>query len=426
MVKIAHILGLNARNMLYEPLNPASATRFGTSKLRAKFFLARHGIGVATLFAKIERPEDLASFDWESCGSTFVIKPANGSAGKGVLVIKRKKKGEKVWIDLEDKEYEQKDLILHGQNILEGEYSTWGSDPQIIVEERIPVHPDLLPYTAMGTPDIRVIVFNKIPVMAMIRLPTKESGGRANLHQGAMALGIDIGTGETTYGVTGGNKIFSIFPGTNDKTSGIAIPYWTDVLKTAVRAANATGFVYMGADIFVHPQKGPMVAELNRAPGLSIQLANRAGLRRRLSRIEDIEARSVSHAVKIAQSLFTDTVSSPELEGERTIISIYEDVLVFDDADESHDLHAFVNTGRFRSAIAATKAKEFGLFDPDDLLWNQEVEGEGKLPVVEVKFKLKHRVITTQMVVAKKLSSTNHDMEIGRKDLGGFLVGEVV
>lgn len=412
--------------MLYEPLNPVSATRFGTSKLRAKSFLTKHGINCAVLFAKIQTNEELLAFDWESCGSTFVIKPANGSAGKGVVVIKRKKKGEKVWIDLEDKEYAQKDLVLHGQNILEGEYSTWGSAPVIIVEERVPVHPDLQEFVQMGTPDIRVIVFNKIPVMAMIRIPTKTSGGRANLHQGAMALGIDIGTGETTFGVSGGNSIFHTFPGTDRKTDGILIPYWVDVLKTAVRSANATGFVYMGADIFVHPQKGPMVAELNRAPGLSIQLANRAGLRKRLERIEGIDARSVSHAVKIAQSLFTDTVSSAELEGERTIVAIYEDILLFDDGDETHDVHAFINTGRFRSAISAAKAKELGLFDHDDLLWNQEVEGEGKLPVIEVKFKLKHRVITTQMVVAKKLTSTNHDIEIGRKDLGGFLVGEVV
>ncbi len=424
MVKLSDILGLNARNMLYEPLNSRSATRFGTSKLRAKNFLAKHGITVARLFAKISSLEELQEFDWNTCGPSFVIKPANGSAGKGVMVIKRKKKGEAVWIDLEEKIYTREDLILHGRNILEGEYSTWGSLPIILVEERVPVHPDLEQYVQMGTPDVRVIVFNKIPVMAMIRIPTKASGGRANLHQGAIALGIDLGTGETTYGVSGGNQILDSFPQTTIKTSGIKIPYWTDVLKTAVRSANATGFVYMGADVFVHPEKGPMIAELNRAPGLSIQLANRAGLRRRLERIEEIEARSVSHAVKIAQSLFTETVTSAELEGERTIVAPKETITIFDDNDKPHDVEALMNTGRFRSAIAIAKAKELGLTDESDLLWRQEEEGEGKVPVVEVKFKLKHRVITTQMVITKKLTAVKHDVEIGRKDMGGFLIGE--
>ncbi len=423
MVKTSHILGLNARNKLYEPLNPRSANRFGTSKLRAKFFLQKHGIAVAQLFAKIERFEDLSNFDWTACGATFVIKPANGSAGKGVLVLK-KKKTESFWTDLEKKEYTRDDLILHGRNILEGEYSTWGSRPIILVEERVPLHPDLDQYVEVGTPDIRVIVFNKIPIMAELRLPTLASGGRANLHQGAYGLGVDLGSGETTYGIGKQDKLFTRFPNTEVKTSGIKIPYWTDVLKTAVRAANATGFVYVGVDLFLHPERGPMVAELNRAPGLRIQIANKAGLRKRLERIEEIEARSVSHAVKIAQSLFTETISTQELEGDRTIVSMNEVVTVFDEDDNPHEIDALLNTGRYRSAISISKAKELKLMDANDLLWKQEEEGEGNVPVVEIKFKLKHRVITTQMVVTKQLSTVKHDIEIGRKDLGGFLIGE--
>lgn len=425
MVTPAHILGLNARNQLYEPLNPRSAISFGTSKLRAKTFLAKHGITVAQLYASIGNDEEVNAFDWRQIKGSFVLKPANGSAGKGVLVIKKKKKNDNTWIDIEDKEHKAADLSLHVRNILQGEYSTWGSRPMALVEERVPVHPDLEAYVQVGTPDIRVIVFNKIPIMAMIRIPTKESGGRANLHQGAMALGIDMGTGETTYGVTGGNKIFSTFPGTDTKTAGIAIPYWTEVLKTAVRAANATGFVYMGADIFVHPEKGPMVAELNRAPGLSIQLANRAGLKRRLQRVEEIEARSVSHAVRIAQALFAQSIPAQSLaEGELTIVEPKEVIHVYDFNDKPHEIKALMNTARFRSAISIEKAKELKLFSPSDLLWSQELEGEGKVPVIEVQFKLKHRVITTQMVVTKKLTTKQHDIEIGRNDLKGFVVGE--
>jgi hypothetical protein len=54
-----------------------------------------------------------------------------------------------------------------------------------------------------GIPDIRVIVFNHVPVMAMLRLPTKESDGKANLQHGALGLGIDLSNGTTTTAVQG-------------------------------------------------------------------------------------------------------------------------------------------------------------------------------------------------------------------------------
>lgn len=427
MVKPSHILGLNARNQLYEPLNPAHANRFGTSKLRAKNFLAKHGITVAKLFATIHSIDELYDFDWNSIGKSFAIKPANGSAGKGVIVVARKKPKEEIWVTIDGNNMSKEDLNLHIRNILQGEYSTWGSQPYALIEERVPLHPDLAPYVEMGTPDVRVIVFNKIPVMAELRLPTRASGGRANLHQGAYALGVDFGTGETTYGITGGNKIFTQFPGTEVKTAGIAVPYWTDILKVAVRAANATEFVYVGVDLFMHPEKGPMVAELNKSPGLAIQLCNMSGLKRRLQRVEEMEARNVTHAVKIAQSLFAQSVPSATASDiDLTIVGFRETVQLFDEEDRTHEESALLNTGRYTSAIAPETAKQFGLSDASDLLWKQEIEGEGKVPVIQVKFKLRHKVVTTTMVVSKKLTTTKHKIEIGRKDLQGFVVGETL
>jgi hypothetical protein len=312
-------------------------------------------------------------------------------------------------------------LQLHISDILQGAYATWSGQNEALIEERIPLHPDLEDYVEMGTPDVRVIVFNRIPVMCMVRVPTKASRGRANLDQGAIALGIDMGTGETTYGVSGKKKLMKIFP-SGLKTAGIKIPYWNEVLRTAVRSANACGYVYMGCDVFLHPEKGPMVAEVNGFPGLSIQLANRAGLKRRLQRVEEVEARNVGHAVRIGQALFAENY--PFLEGDLTVISAKENVLIYDHSDHGLSYKALMNTGRFRSAISRVTAKKLGLFDPSDLLWSQEVEGEGKLPVIEVKFKLKDRVITTTMVVSKNLDTTQHQIEVGRKDLGAFLVGE--
>lgn len=259
--------------------------------------------------------------------------------------------------------------------------------------------------------------------MAMTRLPTKESDGRANLDQGALGLGIDLGTGKTTYGVSGKKKIIQKIPKSGQNVAGIEIPYWTQCLKTAVRVANATGYAFMGVDLFVHPEKGPMVAEVNGFPGLSIQLANRAGLRRRLQRIEGMEAKNVNQAVKIGQSLFAENYPAQgDSDLDLIILDPKEPVTIYGDRKREKQITALINTGRYRSAISADVAQELGLVDPEDLLWKQSTDEEGKVPVVEVKYKIRERTITTTMAVSKRLSKKRNSLEIGRKDLNGFLV----
>lgn len=424
MVKSSDLLGLNARNQLYTDQNSRESRRFGFSKLKAKIFLAKHGISVPQLYAKITTQEELRSFDWNKVEGSFAVKPVNGSEGKGIVVIKRYDKKEQVYVDVAGETWSVKDLQLHIGDILQGAYSTWGEDSVCLIEERIPVHPDLAPYVEMGTPDVRIVVYNNIPIMAGCRIPTRKSHGKANIHQGALMLGIDFGTGETTHGLSGLNTPIKNFPHTGDLVRGIKLPYWTDLLKTAVRVANATGFVYCGVDMFVHPERGPMVAEVNGFPGLGIQLANRSGLLRRLSRVEEIQARSVGHAVRIAQALFAEEYPLQLAEGEFVILSPKEKVTLYDADENSHQYEALINTGRFRSAISREVAAKHGFIGSKNLLWKQYVEGEGKVPVIEAKFKIKDRIIKSSLIVTKKLDGKPVSIEIGRRDLRGFLVGE--
>ena len=151
------------------------------------------------------------------------------------------------------------------------------------VEERIKIHKIFRKYAFQGTPDVRVIVFNKVPIMAMLRLPTKESHGKANLHQGAVGVGIDMATGITTYGVVHSQPI-RYLPGTKRKLNGIKIPFWNEILRLSVRIQEVIPSLgFLGVDFVIDRERGPMVLELNARPGLSIQIANRAGLRRRLN-----------------------------------------------------------------------------------------------------------------------------------------------
>ncbi len=423
-VKPSHILGMNARHK-YTSLNTSASKQYGFSKLKTKELLVRHNIPTAMVYHVCSTMSDLEALRWEAVPVPFVIKPANSSAGKGIWVIKDKVADKAIWKNSFGENLTADDLSLHVNNILDGEFGVWGSDHKAIIEEMIVAHPAIAKYAYKGTPDVRIIVFNSVPVMAEARIPTKESQGKANLDQGAIGLGVDMATGVTTYGITGKSGFITHFPGTKKKVNGIIIPNWTKLLETAVTASNAAGYQFMGADLFVHAEKGPMIVELNGFPGLSIQLCNRAGLKRRLERVEGLEVRDAKHGVKISQALFAESFADNiKIEEGLKIISTNPTISVFDDHGKLHNFDVLVNTGRYRSAISEQLAKELGLVDLEDLLWRQQEEIEGKVPVVSLSFKLKGHKVETAVVVSKRLNRTNHKIELGRKDVQGFLIGE--
>jgi alpha-L-glutamate ligase-like protein len=423
--KPSHILGMNARYG-YTGMNSAVAKKFGFSKLRTKALLAENQIPTAQIYHVFENMDQLDAIQWENIPSPFVIKPASGSAGKGVWVIAQHLPEKNIWIDSDGDKVTKEDLRLHVQNILDGEFSTWGSEHKAFIEEMIVPHPKLAKLAYKGTPDIRVIVFNSVPVMAMMRVPTRESHGRANLEKGAVGLGIDIATGVTTYGLHGKSEQIFHFPHSKKKVGGIQIPFWRKTLETAVRAANIAGYQFLGADLFINEEKGPMIVELNGFPGLSIQLANRAGLKRRLERVEGLEVRDPEHGVKIGQALFAENFSDKiKAEEGLMIISNKPTIGVYDEKRALHPIESLVNTGRIRSVISEQLAEKLRLVDLEDLLWRQQEGIEGKLPVVEVTFKLRERKVTTGMLVSKRLDKTSYKIELGRRDLQGFLIGEV-
>lgn len=425
MLKSRDILGLNARDQIYGKLNSSQAKNFCSSKFAAKVLFENKDIPTAQTYGFLATNEDVNDFEWEKLTKNFVIKPTNGNAGKGVLIIRTQQPDGKHWLDALGRSWDLDDIKLHCFDILDGVYSTYGPNNHIIVEERVPIHGMFLKYIYKGTPDIRVIVFNHVPVMAMLRLPTAESEGRANLHQGAIGVGIDMASGVTTYAVTGHGTPITYVPNTKRKLNGIKIPHWKQVLLTAVRAADAAGLIYGGVDLFLHEEKGPLVVELNANPGLSIQLANRAGLRRRLERVQDLNVLGPEHGVKIGQALFAESFADKiKAEDGLQIVSPNEDIVVYGENKTTLNARALLNTGRFRSAISSSLAEELGLIGIDDLLWFQNESGEGKVPVVEVTIKLKDRKIKTAMVVSKRLNKLKYQVEIGRKDLLGFLVGE--
>jgi hypothetical protein len=204
-------------------------------------------------------------------------------------------------------------------------------------------------------------VYNKVPVMAMLRLPTKESDGKANLQQGAVGVGIDMTSGVTTTAVFRKNTIIEYLPGSRLILSGIRIPYWKDILKLAVRAQEISGLGYLGADIAIDRDRGPVFLELNARPGLSIQIANLDGLLGRLQRVEGLKIKTAEKGVAVGMNLFGGEIEE-EIEGisGKKIIGTVEKVKLIGKDGREIEVEAKIDTGAQSSSLDIEIAKQLG------------------------------------------------------------------
>lgn len=275
------VMGLNARNGIFMlPYNPRSRYPLVDDKVLTKTLAGEHGIAVPELFGVIEIPRQIRGLHaMVERHHEFVVKPACGSGGEGIIVVNgRAPEGYRA---IDGSTYTNEELEYHISNILAGVYSLGGEADKAIIEYRVQFDPLFERVAYRGVPDIRIIVFVGVPVMAMVRLPTRKSAGKANLHQGALGAGICMNTGTTLQAVQG-THILDIHPDTGNPVAGIRIPHWQKLLEIAASSYELTGLGYQGIDIVLDRDLGPLVLELNARPGLAIQIANRTGLRARL------------------------------------------------------------------------------------------------------------------------------------------------
>jgi alpha-L-glutamate ligase-like protein len=303
------LLGLNRRNAEYtlrhnlRRLYPLVDDKVTTKQL------AQHaGIAVPELYGVAEEnyqvrtlPEMLEQY------SDFVVKPARGSGGDGILVISGRSR--QMYRNANGSLLSREGLCYHVSNILSGIYSLGGQPDRALIEYRVRPDPLFEVISYQGVPDIRVIVFLGVPVMSMVRLPTRMSSGKANLHQGALGAGIDITNGITLSAVWR-NDIVDEHPDTGNMIMGVKIPNWEALLRLAARCYELTGLGYQGVDIVLDKDKGPLILELNARPGLNIQIANRAGLFPRLRSVEENykALQGVEERVAFAQEHFGATI----------------------------------------------------------------------------------------------------------------------
>jgi len=419
------ILGMNARNWLYLGFNTKKGRKIADSKILTKKILTRHGLPTPGLLAVFKNPKEIFEFDWTTLPDNFVLKPVSGYAGGGIIIVKKRAKWAGEWYLMDDSIITVADLRLRALDILAGQYSLHNLPDHAMVEERIKIAKVFLKYAYQGTPDIRIIVFNKVPVMAMLRLPTAASRGKANLHQGAIGVGVDIATGITTYGICQG-RFLKYIPGTKRKINGIKLPNWNTILTLAVRALEAVPSLgYVGVDIVFDKKHGPVILELNARPGIEIQNANQAALKKRLERVEGLEVKDAEHGVRIAKTLFAERFADRVMaeEGIKTI-RIWENVQVRSVEKERVKVRAKIDTGAWRTSIDRSLAARLGLLEPNNILWTKVYKsglGREKREVIELTFYLAGRRIKTIANVADR-RHLRAPMIIGRRDLTGFLV----
>lgn len=428
-MRASEILGINARNRNFSYVyNSPKGKSIASSKLKTKKYLKLAGVPIPKVYAKFKNIDDVWNFNWESLPESFALKPNRGLGGEGIIVVKKKAKDQEGWITTQRKRVTADDLKLHATDIVEGAYSM-GSEPDIAyIEEYVGRHKAFRKYAYRGTPDIRVIVFNKVPVMAMLRLPTKESGGRANLHQGAIGVGVDIATGITTRAIWHGD-IIKFKPGTKRKLHGVKIPQWDKILETAVKAQEACFLGYVGVDVVLHPERGPVILEINSQPGLSIQMANGVGLKKRLEKVEDLKIRDVQHGIRVAKALFAEWFSDRVLAKEGIkIISVFEKIKIKSSSGKLFEVQAKIDTGAWRTSINKDLALELGLLDRKNVLWVKRFRsalGVEERPVINMAFWLAGRKIISPASVAKR-TALRYPVIVGRKNLKGFLVNPQV
>jgi alpha-L-glutamate ligase-like protein len=428
--------------------------------------LSKAGLPILDTINIIKSRRELSEFDWQSLPDSFALKPNRGFGGGGILVVYGRKKksrslpsGTKLrsrrpsinlfsgfkktkntqveidqekeknltWIRADRSLITKEKLESHIFDILEGNFSLFYMPDIAFFEERVKVVKELKPYSWKGIPDVRVIVYEGIPVMAMLRLPTKESRGKANLHDGAIGVGVDLATGRTLSAISRGTFI-DYYPGTRYLLRGIKVPSFKESLRIAVNAQKRIKARFLGVDIAVDREKGPMILELNLRPGLQIQIANMAGLEGRLRRVKGLSLKSEKRAVRLAQQLFgAEEYEEEEIYGKKVLGVIEEAEIPYKDIKKGKEIEkrykklAKIDTGASRTSISYDILKKLKIEEFVEKRIVRSSLGEEIRPTVPLTFYLKKEKIETEVFVSDR-AQMKYEMIIGRRDLKNFVI----
>ncbi|MDH5475961.1 MAG: hypothetical protein OEX22_09750 [Cyclobacteriaceae bacterium] len=279
-----NVIGINQRNLGFiYPNNERKHFSLSDDKSICKEHLHKHDIATTPTYVIIESLGGMQE-KWIEASKydTIAIKPAKGRGGGGILILT--KIDESSWRTPSGKIHTQASIFSHLANIVFGVYS-FGTQDKAIIEYCIVNHELFQNIYPNGIPDIRIIAYQDQLIMGMIRIPTDESDGKGNLHQGAIGVAVDLDKGVIGKGFTG-EEYISSHPDSGVKFEGLQIPYWDDILAIALRAAKSLPLKYLGLDIVIDQNLGPLIIEVNARPGIEIQNVNQMGILERIDQLK--------------------------------------------------------------------------------------------------------------------------------------------
>jgi len=457
------VLGMNARNLHYiKPSNTKSALELAGDKILTKRFLEKHGIPTPKMIGTIENFSEFNEFNWESLPKSFVLKPAGGLEGKGIHIFYNQDKHGN-WIKADGKKVDLYTIKTHVSDILEGKYTSGFAD-RVLFEERVKIHKAFRYYTYKGAPDVRIWVYNNVPVMAYLRLPTAASEGKANMAKGAIAAGIDMATGRTTTATLGkarGGRGYPIecVPETQLRLSGLRIPYWNKMLKSSIEVQRLSNLGFVAIDFLIDRDLGPVIVEFTARPGLSIQITNRDGVKWRLEKVAGLKVKSVEKGFRLAKELFggeieeeVESLTGKEVIGliervrmiginekERTVLTKIDtgadstsiDMKLAKFLGYTKELEEFekvahltADTKEERTEIANNLEKKFEKMFPDtfaEVRFVMSSHGMSLRPYLKIKINISGVELETIANVHDR-SKLNYPMILGKKSLSNFLI----
>ncbi len=276
------VIGINSRNKEFiYPLNDKVLLDLATDKLATKVRLIEYGVPVPKTICYVDKLSKIDSITQNILRPEgFALKPNQGSQGNGIIIIKSYQNG--IFNTASNKQLSLNDIKRHCQEILAGSFSQTGEEDVAYFEPLILQSEMLQKISPFGLCDIRVILCKSKVISAMLRMPTQNSSGKANLHQGAIGIGVNIETGVTQ---TAKNKKKNIenHPDTQEPLIGFQIPFWQEIIDISKVCQEAVPLGYIGVDICLDRHLGPLVLEVNGRPGIEIQNIQERGFYHELS-----------------------------------------------------------------------------------------------------------------------------------------------
>lgn len=324
------ILGMNARNLDYiKKFNPKKGIRLANDKHKSKQFLSDRWIPVPKTYDLITNRKDLYQYDFSTIpADEFIVKPTQWSRWRWIYRVKPLDQHPEWhgYLDVSwsrfdkffgaespytDQRYKVSGEIIHDNalrrymvDILDGKNSMNRWNDRILLEELIVPWSGFELFCEHGLADIRVIVFNLVPVAAMLRVPTQMSGGTANLDRWGLWLWVNVSTGKV-QSMFQHDKIYKDdFPEEFAAFQDKQISYRSDILLYSSKIQYFANLWYLALDRVI-TDEWPKILEINARAGLKFQLAGALPIKHRLNKIKDMKIVDPEKGVEIAKTLFT-------------------------------------------------------------------------------------------------------------------------